>query len=91
MKLYERDYCAITPEEQAEWEAEKAKEVVYIDGKETGFRRCRFHLYPKAVRHFTSLFPNNYLDTYELKETERLNGIVSRFEQRWIQPPSAIR
>jgi len=38
----------------------------------------RFHEYPKAARHFTSLFPNNYLDIVELKDEVRLSNFTER-------------
>lgn len=81
MKLFERDYTIITPEEKAEWEVEEGKEIVYMNGERTDFRNPLFRYYPKAARHFLSLFPNNYLDTIELHEIERLTDIVNQFEQ----------
>ena len=78
MKLYQRDFCTLTPAEQEKWESIKKKEVVR---KSVRFevRKSSFRDYPKAIRHYLSLFPNNYLDILELQETERLTSLVEDF------------
>jgi hypothetical protein len=74
MKLYERDYNLLTEAEKKEWENVKQREIIfYHDGKPSIARRNLFREYPKAVRHYLSLFPNNYLDIEDLQNEKRLN------------------
>ena len=80
MKLYSRDYTELTPSEKEKWQSLRQEEVVGKLGNQE-IRRSRFHDYPKAVRHFLSLFPNNYLDIVELKDEERLKSQLDRFRQ----------
>lgn len=74
MPLYLRDYTKLSDEEVVSWQAIKEQEKI-------GKIRIQnlFHVYPKAVRHFKSLFPNNYLDTVELQEENRLNALAANF------------
>mgnify|MGYP000262402918 CR=1 FL=1 len=62
MKLYKRDYLKITEEEKKEYEKVKEREI--IEG--SPFRRCLNYEYPKAMRHYLSLFPNNFMDISDL-------------------------
>lgn len=80
MKLYQRDFCILTPDEQEEWKAIKKKEIVSKSG-DFEVRKSSFLDYPKAVRHYLSLFPNNYLDIMELGDAERLKGLVKGLSQ----------
>jgi hypothetical protein len=75
MKIYERDYTVLTELEKEEWEGIKQKETIFINGKQSKLRRNLFREYPKAVRHFLSIFPNNYLDILDLKDEKRLNKL----------------
>ncbi len=80
MKLYKRDYKTLTNEEYADWQSLREQEVVrQLDNSSVEIRRSLFCKYPKAARHFTSLFPNNYLDIIELKDEVRLNKLVDKF------------
>jgi hypothetical protein len=72
MNLHSRDYRKLAAEEELEFQA-------YLDweklpGFKEGFR-CS-----KPLRHFLSLFPNNLLDTEELKDAERLESLVAAFQ-----------
>ncbi|MDZ8187224.1 MAG: hypothetical protein RMX96_20550 [Nostoc sp. ChiSLP02] len=79
MKLYERDYTILTPDEEAEFRFLKEQEIVKeVSNK---FRKPLFHKYSKAVRHYISLFPNNYMDAFELQEHEELNNKLASFQQ----------
>jgi len=62
MKLFETDYHKISQEDQIAWNKIKEKEIVYINGKPTKSLKSYYHEYPKAVRKFISLFPNNFID-----------------------------
>jgi hypothetical protein len=63
MNLYERDFTKLTPEEDTAWRVVKEKEQEHVssDWSELGAKMNLFRDYPKAARHFDSLFPNNYL------------------------------
>lgn len=75
MGIYERDYTTLTSEELGLWEHIKREEVVgTIGGLEV--RKILFREYPKAARHFMSLFPNHYLDIEDLKNETAL-GLLS--------------
>lgn len=74
MKIYDRDYCELTKEEEEEYNKIKEKEIIKKIGKRgLAFKKNLFHEYPKAARHYEHLFPNYYLDILELKDIETLN------------------
>ncbi|MGK7380028.1 Shedu anti-phage system protein SduA domain-containing protein [Planococcus sp. 1R117A] len=81
MNTFERDYSKLTQEELEIWESIKLKEEIKIDGQLFG-RKNLFREYPKAVRHYLTLFPNNYLDIEDLKKEEELSNIVQQFKQK---------
>ena len=62
--LYNRDYSIILSDELSE---KKRIDDMCKVGKI--FQKNPFLLYPKAVRHNLSLFPNNYLDMLIGKST----------------------
>jgi hypothetical protein len=69
MKATDRDYSVLTPDEELEYARMLEEEKVEKRGK-LNIRVNLFRKYPKATRHFLSLFPNNYLDIVDL-ENER--------------------
>ncbi|MFC6040128.1 Shedu anti-phage system protein SduA domain-containing protein [Paenisporosarcina macmurdoensis] len=73
MKLSNRDYLELTDEEIAAWKIVQEKENIKIEGVSFG-KRNHFREYPKAVRHYLSLFPNKYLDIEELKDEEKISS-----------------
>ena len=78
MKLYNRDYTELTESEIEKLLSLRQEEVVGKLGN-LEIRRCKFHEYPKAARHFLTLFPNNYLDIVELKDKKRLKSQLEQF------------
>lgn len=72
LKMMSRDYRFLHEDEQLIWSELKEQEIVGWIGNKTPIRKSLFHQYPKAVRHFLSLFPNNYLDIKFLKDKENL-------------------
>lgn len=78
MRIYDRDYNKLTEDETMEWNAIKQKEIIKSN-KNFNIRKSMFREYPKAVRHYLSLFPNNYLDIEDLKKERLLKGIVTDF------------
>lgn len=82
MKLYERDYSNITEEERKQWETLKEQEIVKgPKGLNGRVRKSLYRDYPKAVRHFLSLFPNYFLDGVELENNKaNFTKTLSDFE-----------
>lgn len=81
MKLYDTDFNSISEEDKKIWEELKQKEIVYHDGKPTQIRKSLYREYPKSVRHFLSLFPNNFIDAVDLTQsTGLLKDTLSKFE-----------
>lgn len=74
MGIYDRDYFKLTSEEENEWGALKKIEHGEGFGGPVFFR-----IYPKAARHFQSLFPNNYLDIEDLKNEKELKELADDF------------
>lgn len=81
MDTFEKDYTKLTQKDIKLWESIKLKEEMKIDGKLIA-RKNLFREYPKAVRHYLTLFPNNYLDIEELKKEEELSNLVQLFKQK---------
>jgi len=66
MKLYKEDYNVISDNDRKLWEELKEKEIIYQNGQPTKIKRSRRKEYPKAVRHFLSVFPNNFIDFVDI-------------------------
>jgi hypothetical protein len=81
MTLYDRDFNTITDEENLLWTELKELEKVVVNGKPSDLiRKSLYSKYPVAVRHFLSLFPNNLLDSVELRsESESLKKKLQDF------------
>ncbi len=79
MKIYERDYSKLTEQEIKDWEELKLKEIVNKNDTKLRIRKSLFRQYPKAVRHYLSLFPNNYLDIEELKDEKTILRLCDEF------------
>ena len=86
MKLYERDYTTLTNEEEEIWRIVREKQVVVCDEKlfigdqEVFISVGGNREYPKAARHFMSIFPNNFLDPVELEGKEHLSKQLQEFK-----------
>lgn len=82
MTLYDRDFNSITEEESLIWKELKEREKVVINGRlSDSIRKSLYRKYPVAVRHFLSLFPNNFLDGVELtSESESLKSKLEEFK-----------
>lgn len=79
MKLYDADYTKLSSEDEAKYRSLQQTELVGKFGQ-FEIRRSRFREYPKAVRHFIHLFPNNYLDIIELQDELPLNMLLESFQ-----------
>ncbi len=86
MKRYERDYTTLTKEEEEVWHTVIDKEVVdggekfFIGDQEVYTAVSRYREYPKAARHFMSIFLNNFLDPVELEGKEGLSKQLQEFK-----------
>lgn len=78
MDLFDRDFSTLTVEEETEWRELQQLEVVNTFGRFSVIQ-SRFHQYPRAVRHYLSLFPNQYLDIVELKDEAPLRATLAEF------------
>ncbi|WP_255298423.1 Shedu anti-phage system protein SduA domain-containing protein [Brevibacillus dissolubilis] len=78
MGIYDRDYTRLTQEESKLWQAIQEKEKVGQLG-ELWIRKSLFLDYPKAARHYMSLFPNHYLDIVDLKNEQELHTLNAKF------------
>ena len=76
--LFDRDYTVLTDEETRE-KNRIDNEAACASGAKFG-RKNIFHLYPKAVRHNMSLFPNHYMDIQLLKDESELLRQCDGFE-----------
>src|SRR5687768_11076410 len=76
MKLYQRDFNIITKEEDEQWKIMQENENIL---PESIIKKSMFLQYPAAIRHYLSLFPNNYLDVVELKNIKKLNDLKIEF------------
>lgn len=83
MRLYENsDYTYLNEHDKNIWEELKEKEILDKNGKRLAFRRIsKYREYPKSVRHYLSLFPNNFIDVIELKKEENLLNIINKFNE----------
>jgi len=81
MNLYKTDFNIISEKDKKIWEELKEKEIVSAN-RDMVFRKSLYSQYPKAVRHFQSLFPNNFIDTVDLyKSKDMLSKIIDEFEK----------
>lgn len=73
MRLYSRDYQSLTEIEQQEWELAR-------DATTTGkLSTFRYSNYSKAVRHYMSLFPNQFVDRLEWRNPIGLAESAGQF------------
>lgn len=79
MRLYDRDYTIITELEQQQKIDITNKNTSYL-GKMKIYNSSIFREFPKAIRHFQSMFPNNYIDIEELKNTADLQVKNEKFK-----------
>lgn len=73
--LFNRDYQRLY-----ESEIQERDRINESNKQLLGSKNC-FRLYPKAVRHAESLFPNNYMDIVLLKEVDKLEKQCYDFEK----------
>ena len=80
MGLYERDYNNPSKEEFEERDAVILRNTP--NPKNPKIRNSSFYReQPKAIRHFESLFPNNYLDIVDLKNETELHFLNQKYLQ----------
>lgn len=81
MRLYSKNYCKLNSDEKSDWEEVKERENISGSNATLKIKKNLFLEYPKAARHYISLFPNNYLDIVELDNVKRLNYINNEFKK----------
>jgi len=80
MTLYDRNFDSITEEELLIWKELKEQGNVINGHQSDSIRKSLYRKYPVAVRHFLSIFPNNFLDAVELtSESESLKSKLEEF------------
>ncbi|MBD2415454.1 hypothetical protein FACHB389_19155 [Nostoc calcicola FACHB-389] len=80
MNLYDTDYTILTPDEEEKIRLLEEQEVIKKIGN-IKITEPLFYKYPKAIRHYMSLFPNNYMDFAELQEREELKDKLACFQK----------
>lgn len=91
MNLYKSyDYKNVSKEDLLEYEKIRNSEFISPGEREIigRLRKNKFHEYPKSVRHYNSLFPNNYLDTLELKKEVEIHSMIEAFEELLHSSPN---
>lgn len=78
--LFKRDYSILTDDELEEKKKIDA-EGIRVTGARFG-RKNFVHKYSRAIRHYVSLFPNNYMDNFLLKDEIYLETICDEFEMK---------
>lgn len=76
MNLYDRDYRKITSSEMEKYQAILKLET---EGRSIG-RINMYDSYPHAVKHYLSLFPNNHINLYVLKQQGDLQTLNDKFK-----------
>lgn len=91
MNLYKScDYKNVSEEDLLEYERIRKSEFIFPGDKgiRGRLRKNKFHEYPKSVRHYNSLFPNNYLDILELKKEVEIHSMIEAFEELLNSSPN---
>lgn len=91
MKLYKNcDYKNISEEDLLEYERIRESKCIFPGDKgiRSRGRKNQFPNYPKSVRHYNSLFPNNYLDILELKKEDEIHLMIEAFEELLNSSPN---
>lgn len=73
MKLYDRNYFSLTTEEQELIKKVRERNTTSL-GEIKIYNSSMFREFPKASRHYESLFPNNYLDVIDLDDKSTLKA-----------------
>lgn len=69
MKLYTRDFTELNEDEKQKWDSmQKDKKTIILPSEKYSDRTL-----PKGIRHFKTLFPNNYIDRYDLEFEKEIN------------------
>ncbi|MDF2865887.1 MAG: hypothetical protein K0R72_705 [Clostridia bacterium] len=80
--LYNRDYLeGLTEDEEKEYNELLKKEIVNEIKPNLVIRKNLYFEYPKAARHYNSLFPNNFLDICDIRNVENLLIMQKKFEE----------
>lgn len=80
MNLYKRDYIKNIPSKQ---EIQLYEDILYVEretveDRKYGKRNLR-RLYPVAVRHYNSLFPNNHIELFDFQNEGNMEQLNKEF------------
>ena len=81
MNLYDRDYMILTSDEEAEYRSHNNQKIFSVSILESIESESLFRKSSKALRHYSSLFPNNYMDIVDLQNVVELNNKLACFQQ----------
>lgn len=80
MNLYKRDYIKSVPTKQ---EMQLYEDVLCTEREAVGDRRFgkinHRRLYPAAVRHYDSLFPNNHIELFDFQNEGNMEQLNEEF------------
>ena len=80
MNLYERDYIKNPPTTQ---EIQLYEDALHAERESVGNRRYgktnHRRLYPEAVRHYNSLFPNNHVEVFDFQNAGNMEILTEEF------------
>jgi len=79
MRLYKRDYTKLTVEDRNQLEKNKVESSLKLNEKKFEINITNKLLFSKGIKHYQSLFPNNYLDPDDLIMKDKLGQINQRF------------
>ena len=73
------DYRVLDSEQMLIRDDYKKREIISVTESDVKITRSLFWEYPKFLRYYESLFPNNYLDIVELQNKDKLWDIFYKF------------
>lgn len=78
MRLYERDYIKKPPTKEEIDEYNSIKKSEINSNSKLG-RINKEHFYPKAIKQYKSLFPNNYIETSYYQNNDSVDETTGKF------------
>jgi hypothetical protein len=81
MNLYERNFKKLTPEDKGIYEKNRKKMTIKVGEKSLETLITSDLIFTKGIRHYESLFPNNFLDPDDLKDTKRIESLNEKFKE----------
>ena len=77
MNLYKRDYIKSVPTKQ---EMQLYEGILCTERKDRRFGKINHRrLYPAALRHYNSLFPNNHIELFDFQNEGNMEQLNEEF------------